>query len=234
VIEQVWRDSRCASGWPRVLCQPTRRRGAAVSCRWVARIMRAHGCVGAHTRERSRRGRPEVAPTADHLPACLRSGASNLQWVADITEFPAGEGKLHLAAIRVLCHRGIVGWTMDELADLGIDDVTVMPLTANHGDELATLLFGWPPSPHVHRVRQERPEPEDACGHRSPVTWRWRARSRSLRAMQRGCRRDSHRVATMQSVESIRAVSGRRMLSTECGVVHPTVHPRHAIRWFRR
>jgi len=38
--------------------------------------------------------------------------------VADITEFPTGEGKLHLAAIRDLCHRGIVGWSMDEHQDL--------------------------------------------------------------------------------------------------------------------
>ena len=30
--------------------------------------------------------------------------------MADITEFPTGEGKLYLAAIRDLFHRGIVGW----------------------------------------------------------------------------------------------------------------------------
>lgn len=36
--------------------------------------------------------------------------APNQRWVADITEFPTGEGKLYLAAIRDLFHRGIVGW----------------------------------------------------------------------------------------------------------------------------
>ena len=51
----------------------------------------------------------------------------NLRWVADITEFPTGEGKLHLAAIRDLCHRGIVGWSMDEHQDalLVVDALTM-------------------------------------------------------------------------------------------------------------
>jgi hypothetical protein len=37
--------------------------------------------------------------------------------VADITEFPTGEGSLHLA-IHDLCHRGIVGWSMDQHQDV--------------------------------------------------------------------------------------------------------------------
>jgi transposase InsO family protein len=41
----------------------------------------------------------------------------NLRWVADITEFPTGEGKLDLAAIRDLCHRGIVGWAIRHATD---------------------------------------------------------------------------------------------------------------------
>jgi putative transposase len=36
--------------------------------------------------------------------------APNQRWVADITEFPTGEGKLYLAGIRDLFHHGIVGW----------------------------------------------------------------------------------------------------------------------------
>ncbi len=71
VIEQVWRESRCTYRWPRVWGQLTRRRGMTVSRRRVARIMREHGFVGAHTRNKWRRGRPEVAPAADHLQAGL-------------------------------------------------------------------------------------------------------------------------------------------------------------------
>ena len=71
-----------------------------------------------------------VVPMSPRRPtACsATSGRTpNLRWVADITEFPTGEGKLHLAAIRDLCHRGIVGWTMDEHQDaqLVVDALTM-------------------------------------------------------------------------------------------------------------
>ena len=127
VIEQVWQESRRTYGWPRVWGQLTRRRGMTVSRRRVARIMREHGFVGAHTRRRWRRGRPDVAPAADHLQRVFTAERPNLRWVADITEFPTGEGKLHLAGIRDLCHRGIVGWSMDEHQDaqLVVDALTM-------------------------------------------------------------------------------------------------------------
>ena len=119
-IEQVWRDSRRTYGWPRVWGQLTRRRGMTVSRRRVARIMREHGFVGAHTRKKWRRGRPDVAPAADHLQRVFSAERPNLRWVADITEFPTGEGKLHLAGIRDLCHRGIVGWATNEHQDAAL------------------------------------------------------------------------------------------------------------------
>jgi len=89
--------------------------------------MREHGFVGAHTRRRWRRGRPDVAPAADRLQRVFTAKRPNLRWVADITEFPTGEGKLHLAAIRDLCHRGIVGWDTDEHQDatLVVDALTM-------------------------------------------------------------------------------------------------------------
>ena len=53
----------------------------------------------------------------------LRRRASDQRWVADITEFPTGDGKLYLAGIRDLCHRGLVGWSMGErrTTDLVVD-----------------------------------------------------------------------------------------------------------------
>ncbi len=89
--------------------------------------MREQGFIGAHTRKRWRRGRPDVAPAADRLQRVFSAERPNLRWVADITEFPTGEGKLHLAAIRDLCHRGIVGWATDEHQDatLVVDALTM-------------------------------------------------------------------------------------------------------------
>ncbi len=49
--------------------------------------------------------------------------------MADITEFPTGEGKLHLAGVRDLCHRGLVGWSMGARPDAElVVDALVMAL----------------------------------------------------------------------------------------------------------
>lgn len=72
--------------------------------------MRANGLVGAHASKKWRRGRPDAGGVPDLLSRDFRAVAPNQRWVADITEFPTGEGKLYLAGIRDLFHRGIVGW----------------------------------------------------------------------------------------------------------------------------
>ncbi len=72
--------------------------------------MRTNGLVGAHASKRWRRGRPDAGGAPDLLNRDFHADRPNLRWVADITEFPTGEGKLYLAGIRDLCHRGIVGW----------------------------------------------------------------------------------------------------------------------------
>ena len=111
-----------------------------------------------HTRKRWRRGRPDIAPAADHLQRVFSAERPNLRWVADITEFPTGEGKLHLAAIRDLCHRGIVGWAMDEHQDaqLVVDALTMaLGRTAAGTDGLIHHSDKGSPV-HVARLRHGR------------------------------------------------------------------------------
>lgn len=66
VIHQIWIDSRRTYGAPRVHGQLVRR-GFTVSKRRVAKLMQHKGFVGAHTRKKWRRGRPDVAPAPDLL-----------------------------------------------------------------------------------------------------------------------------------------------------------------------
>lgn len=136
VIEQVWLDSRRTYGWPRVWGQLTRRRGMTVSRRRVARIMRDQGWKGAHARKKWRRGRPDIAPAPDHLRRQFSAERPNQRWVADITEFTTDDGKLFVAAIRDLFHRGIVGWAMDEHQDaiLVVDALTMALTRTSSGD----------------------------------------------------------------------------------------------------
>jgi putative transposase len=72
--------------------------------------MRANGLVGAHASKKWRRGRPDAGGLVDLLQRDFTASAPNQRWVADATEFPTDDGKLYLAGIQDLFHRGIVGW----------------------------------------------------------------------------------------------------------------------------
>jgi transposase InsO family protein len=90
--------------------------------------MRTESLMGVHKR-RWRRRRPDIAPAPDRLNRDFTAGRPNQRWVADITEFPTGEGKLHLAGVWDLCHRGLVGWSMGPRPDADlVVDALVMAL----------------------------------------------------------------------------------------------------------
>ncbi len=108
-IRDIYRRSRNTYGVPRVYGQ-LRRLGYRGARSRVARLMRTNGLVGAHTSKKWRRGRPDAGGAADLLNRDFTADRPNQRWVADVTEFPTGEGKLYLAGIRDLFHRGIVGW----------------------------------------------------------------------------------------------------------------------------
>ena len=111
-IVDIHRASRCTYGSPRVWGQ-LRRRGIRVSEKRVARLMAECGLVGAHSRKKWRRG-ANTAPAGDLLNRDFTAEASDLRWVADITEFACLDGKLFLAGIMDLHDRGIAGWSMGE------------------------------------------------------------------------------------------------------------------------
>ncbi len=109
MIRDIYRRSRNTYGVPRVYGQ-LRRSGRPVARSRVARLMRADGLVGAHASKKWRRGRPDAGGGTDLLNRDFAAAAPNQRWVADVTEFSTGEGKVYLAAVRDLFHRGIVGW----------------------------------------------------------------------------------------------------------------------------
>jgi transposase InsO family protein len=109
VIRDIYARSRNTYGVPRMVGQ-LRNRGQRVARSRVARLMRANGLVGAHASKKWRRGRPDAGGAPDLLKRQFHAVAPNQRWVADVSEFATGEGKLYLAAVRDLFHRGIVGW----------------------------------------------------------------------------------------------------------------------------
>ena len=108
-IRDIYRRLRNTYGVPRVYGQ-LRRTGHRVARSRVARLMRVNNLIGAHASKKWRRGRPDVGGLPVLLNRNFNASAPNQRWVADVTEFPTGEVKLYLAAIRDLFHRGIVGW----------------------------------------------------------------------------------------------------------------------------
>ena len=127
-IRAIHADSRRTYGAPRVAGQLARR-ATRVGCKRVARLMRRDSLQGAHARRKQRRRRLDVAPAPDRLRRKFRADRPNQRWVADTTEFPTGEGKLHVAGVRDLCHRGLVGWAMGPTPDAElVVDALVMAL----------------------------------------------------------------------------------------------------------
>lgn len=127
-IATIHVDSRRTYGAPRVHGQLARR-GVGVGCKRVARLMRVNGLVGVNPRRKWRRGRPDIAPAPDLLRRDFTASRPNQRWVADITEFVTDEGKLYVAGVRDLCHRGLVGWSMDQHQDAElVVDALVMAL----------------------------------------------------------------------------------------------------------
>jgi putative transposase len=110
IITDIYVRSRRTYGVPRVLGQ-LHLTGHRVAKSRVARLMKANKLVGATTIKKWRVIRADLAGIPDDLyKRDFTATAPNQRWVADMTEFPTGEGKLHLAGIRDLFHRGIVGW----------------------------------------------------------------------------------------------------------------------------
>lgn len=112
-IYDIHLASRRTYGSPRVhgqLRNAERRHGR----KRVARIMAECGLVGAHSRRRWRRGRPNTAPAPDLLNRDFTAEASDQRWVADISEFACLDGKLYLAGIKDLHDQGLAGWSMGE------------------------------------------------------------------------------------------------------------------------
>ena len=152
VIRDIYQRSRSTYGAPRIhgqLC----RIGTRVGRKRVACLMADAELVGVHSRRKWRRGRLDVAPAPDLLRRDFSAPAPNERWVADITEFMTGEGKLFLAGVRDLYGRGLVGWSMGtrQTSELVIEAVSMAVARrdpsgdlVHHSDKGCQGGFNWP------------------------------------------------------------------------------------------
>jgi putative transposase len=137
IIADIYRRSRNTYGAPRIYGQ-LRRRGIRVAKSRVARLMRTNNLVGAHSSKKWRCGRPDAGGLPDLLNRNFVAQAPNQRWVADVTEFACGDGKLYLAGIRDLFHLGIVGWDTSgrQDANLVVSALTMALARTGHPAEV--------------------------------------------------------------------------------------------------
>lgn len=122
LIGEIHQRSRTTYGAPRIHAE-LRRLDHRCGKKRVARLMRAHGLVGAHARRKWRRGRPDVAPAPDLVNREFTASRPDEVWAADVTQFWTTEGWLYFAGVIDLYSRRVVGWSMSDHpdADLVID-----------------------------------------------------------------------------------------------------------------
>ena len=153
LITEIHDRSRGTYGEPRITGQ-LHKRGQEVNHKRVARLMRVHGLVGVSNRRKWRRGHPTTSvPAPDLLERDFTATAPNQRWVADITEFLTGEGRLYLAGIMDLYSRRVIGWSIGPRrpAELVVDAL-VMAIArrepddgvvhhADHGSQYTSMVF---------------------------------------------------------------------------------------------
>jgi len=126
VITEIHERSRRTYGAPRVHGE-LRHRDVHVGRKRVARLMRRASLVGAHSRRKWRRGRPDSAPAPDLVDRNFSGRDINEVLLTDITEFRTFEGKLFLAGVLDIGSNKLVGWSMSDrqTTELVIDAVVM-------------------------------------------------------------------------------------------------------------
>jgi transposase InsO family protein len=117
-IREIFQQSRCTYGYPRVHRELVDR-GLSCGRHRVARLMRQDGLRAVHKRRyrlttQSNHNRPVAA---NLLGQDFHSDSANQKWLTDITFVPTDEGWLFLAPILDLYSRMVVGWAMEDYMD---------------------------------------------------------------------------------------------------------------------
>lgn len=115
-IRSIHTQSRGTYGSPRVWADQTLGLGIRVGRKRVERHMRQAGIQGVTRRRKSwtTRRNPLAVPSDDLVSRRFTVDRLDQLWVADITEHPAREGKVYLAAVLDAWNRECVGWSITD------------------------------------------------------------------------------------------------------------------------
>jgi putative transposase len=108
LIERIHADSRGSYGSPRVAAELRLGLGERVNRKRIERLMRQARIQGIY-RRRGRKNLVNAATEEDLVKRDFTAGWPDALWLTDITEHPAGEGKLYCAAVMAAFSRRIIG-----------------------------------------------------------------------------------------------------------------------------
>lgn len=120
-IRRIHAQSRCAYGSPRIH-QELKRGGMRVGKERIRKLMQVHHIIGrspgrfCRTTD-SEHGQPIAA---NLLGQNFKCPTPDTVWLADITYVATAEGFLYVAAMKDLCTRKIVGWSMSHRMDAAL------------------------------------------------------------------------------------------------------------------
>ncbi len=156
-IVDIDRMSRRSSGSPRVHVELRLGEGIRCSRKRVERLMRQAGVAGIYRR----RGRgctrrdPAAVPSDDLVGRQFDPVGPDRLWVMDVTEHPAGEGKVYLGAVLDAFSRRVVGWSIaDHIRSELVVDALQMAIWrrqpprdqtiahSDHGTQYTSWAFG--------------------------------------------------------------------------------------------
>jgi putative transposase len=154
VIREIHAESRGSYGSPRVHAELRLGKGMQVNRKRAGRLMRGAGLQGIYPR-RGRRNLVNAATEEDLVRRRFTAAAPDRLWLTDITEHPAGDGKLYCAAVMDAYSRRIIGWSIDRRQDTDLvisalamavtrrqpgGDSTI--LHSDHGTQYTSWAFG--------------------------------------------------------------------------------------------
>lgn len=117
-IRVLHAESFGSYGSPRIHAA-LRRQGRPIGRERIRRLMREHRIVGKHRRKRCRTTDSNHAlPVAPNLlQQNFACEVPDSVWLADISYLPTDEGFLYFAAMKDLCTKKLVGWSMSKTID---------------------------------------------------------------------------------------------------------------------
>jgi putative transposase len=140
VIREIHADSRGSYGSPRVHAELRLGSGMEVNRKRVERLMREAGIQGIY-RRRGRRNLVNQATEEDLVRRQFTVAAPDRLWLTDITEHPAGDGKVYCAAVMDAYSRRIIGWSIDQRRDTDlVVSAPAMAVTRRRPDGDSAIL----------------------------------------------------------------------------------------------